>query len=69
MKVLITGGTGFIGSRLAYRCKQRGDEVVILAQVNTAAEKENTGELKQQGFNIVVGGVTEKDKVERRGIY
>ena len=65
MKVLITGGTGFIGSRLAYRCKQRGDEVVILAQVNTAAEKENTDELKQQGFNIVVGGVSEKDKVDQ----
>ena len=59
MKVLITGGTGFIGSRLAFRCKQRGDEVVILAQVNTQAEKENTDELEKQGFTIVIGGVAE----------
>lgn len=63
MKVLITGGTGFIGSRLAYRCKQRGDEVVILAQVNTPAEKQNTEELQQKGFSVVVGGVTDKEKV------
>ena len=56
MKVLITGGTGFIGSRLAYRCQQRGDDVVILAQVNTQAEKENTEELEKQGFTVVIGG-------------
>lgn len=65
MKVLITGGTGFIGSRLAYRCKQRGDEVVILAQVNTQAEKENAEELERRGFSIVIGGVAEKEKVEQ----
>ncbi len=63
MKVLITGGTGFIGSRLAYRCKQRGDEVAILAQVNTPAEKHNTEELQRQGFTVVVGGVMDKEKV------
>ncbi|MBT8294670.1 MAG: NAD(P)-dependent oxidoreductase [Ignavibacteriaceae bacterium] len=63
MKVLITGGTGFIGSRLAYRCKQRGDEVVILAQTNTPAEKQNTEELQRQGFTVVVGGITDKEKV------
>ncbi len=65
MKVLITGGTGFIGSRLAGRCKQRGDEVVILAQVNTQAEKENTGALEQQGFTMVIGGVGDKEKVQQ----
>jgi nucleoside-diphosphate-sugar epimerase len=63
MKVLVTGGTGFIGSRLARRCKQRGDEVVVLAQVNTQAEKENTDELKAEGISIINGGVAEKEKV------
>jgi len=65
MKVLITGGTGFIGSRLAYRCKERGDDVVILAQVNTPAEKENAERLESEGFTVVIGGVGDRDKVDR----
>ena len=65
MKILITGGTGFIGSRLAVRCKQRGDDVVILAQVNTPAEKENTAELEKQGFTMVIGGVDDKAVVAK----
>ncbi len=63
MKVLVTGGTGFIGSRLVQRCKQRGDDVVILSQVNTQAEKENAQELESQGFSIVNGSVIDKEKV------
>ncbi len=65
MKVLITGGTGFIGSRLAYRCRERGDAVVILAQVNTPAERENAQQLKSDGFDIVEGGVGDESVVER----
>lgn len=65
MRVLITGGTGFIGSRLALRCHQRGDEVVILAQVNTAAEQANTTALQKLGFTIVVGSVGDKAAVQK----
>jgi nucleoside-diphosphate-sugar epimerase len=63
MKVLITGGTGFIGSRLAYRCRERGDVVVVLAQINTPAEKENTDELESQGINVVIGSLGDRDKL------
>ena len=31
-RVLITGGTGFIGSHLARDCLSRGDEVTVLAR-------------------------------------
>jgi len=65
MKVLVTGGTGFIGSRLVQRCRDRGDEVVILSQVNTPAEKENTGELELQGFRVVIGSVLDAEKVRQ----
>lgn len=65
MKVLITGGTGFIGSRLACRCQQRGDDVVILAQENTNAEKDNLEKLRRDGFTIVLGSVIELEKVRQ----
>jgi nucleoside-diphosphate-sugar epimerase len=64
MKVLITGGTGFIGSRLVYRCRERGDDVVVLAQLNTPAEKENAAELESQGIRIVSGSLGDKGRVE-----
>ena len=63
MKVLITGGTGFIGSRLAYRCRERGDDVVVLAQLNTPAEKQNTDELESKGIKVVIGDLGDKDKL------
>jgi UDP-glucose 4-epimerase len=37
MRVLITGGAGFIGSHLAERCLERGDEVIILDDLSTGA--------------------------------
>ena len=37
MKVLITGGAGFIGSHLAERCLERGDEVCIIDDLSTGA--------------------------------
>jgi len=35
MKVLITGGAGFIGSHLADACISRGDEVFVLDDLST----------------------------------
>jgi UDP-glucose 4-epimerase len=37
MKILITGGAGFIGSHLAERLLSRGDEVVILDDLSTGS--------------------------------
>lgn len=59
MRSLITGGTGFIGSRLALRLLGDGHEVRILAQENTAAEQENRAEVEEAGAEIVLGSVTE----------
>ncbi len=37
MRVLITGGAGFIGSHLSERCLERGDEVHIIDDLSTGA--------------------------------
>ena len=37
MRILITGGAGFIGSHLADACIQRGDEVFVLDDLSTGS--------------------------------
>lgn len=63
MKVLITGATGFIGSRLALRSIQQGHSVVALGQTNTDAERSNLQVLEQAGVRVVLGSVADEDKI------
>jgi len=62
-KILITGGTGFIGSRLALACAERGENVRVFAQRNTAAERQNCQQLQQHRVAIVEGSVTDPGAV------
>ena len=55
MKLLITGGTGFIGSRLALRARRDGRGVVVAGQVNTDAERDRLQELQAAGVEVVQG--------------
>jgi nucleoside-diphosphate-sugar epimerase len=63
MKITITGGTGFIGSRLALKSREMGHNVTVLAQVNTPAEENNLSELKANNVQFIVGAVTDENKV------
>ncbi len=63
MNALITGGTGFIGSRLALNLLQRGDSVRIYGQLNTPAEKENARLLQTKGAEVRIGSMTDKAQV------
>jgi nucleoside-diphosphate-sugar epimerase len=63
MKVFITGGTGFIGSRLALRSHEAGHQVTVLGRVNNAAEEANRQLLASSGIGVVLGSVTEHDVV------
>lgn len=61
MNVLITGGTGFIGSRLGLRCLAGGHSVRILGQENTPAESANRKLLEEKGARILLASVTRKE--------
>jgi len=63
VNVLVTGGTGFIGSRLALRCAARGDGVRVLAQENTEAELSNRDALEAAGVEVFLGSVTDPQAV------
>jgi len=59
MDLLITGGTGFIGSRLAAIRAGRGDRVTVLGQANTPAEDANVARLREVGVRVVNASVTD----------
>lgn len=63
MKVLITGGTGFIGSRLALKCLEKNMEVTVLGQENTPAEIENKREIENKGANVYLTSVSDKEEI------
>jgi nucleoside-diphosphate-sugar epimerase/2-polyprenyl-3-methyl-5-hydroxy-6-metoxy-1,4-benzoquinol methylase len=63
MQVLITGGTGFIGSRLALKLLERGNSVHVLGLENTKAEAENRKLIEERGAKVTLGSVTDRDTV------
>ena len=52
MKTVITGATGFIGSRLALHCAAEGLEVRALGRRQGAVERENAAELERQSVAL-----------------
>ncbi len=58
MTVMITGGTGFIGSRLALECLNRGHAVKVLGQENTSAESVNRKFVEDRGGRVILESVT-----------
>ncbi|MCH8042345.1 MAG: NAD(P)-dependent oxidoreductase [Planctomycetes bacterium] len=65
MKMLITGGTGFIGCRLALSAIGEGHAVRVFTQANNPAEEANAKLLQDQGVEVVLGSVTDIDAVRR----
>lgn len=62
MRAFVTGATGFIGSRVAQRLRQRGDDVVALVR-----SPQKAGPLRQLGCEIVEGDLTSAEAI-RQGV-
>lgn len=63
MKILVTGGAGFIGSNLCEALLKRGDEIVCLDNFSTG-RIENIMPLSRdypQSFNLIVGDIRNMD--------
>lgn len=61
MKVLITGGAGFIGSNLCELLLEKGYEVVCLDNFSTGHRKNIEGWLQQPGFELIEGDIRDPE--------
>jgi UDP-glucose 4-epimerase len=60
MRAFITGGAGFIGSHLADRLIQRGDQVIVLDNLSTG-RYENISHLNgNPNFRLVIGSILDE---------
>jgi UDP-glucose 4-epimerase len=60
MSILITGGAGYIGSHMAYRLLDSGEEVVVLDNLSTGVEKN-----LPQNISLVRGDIADQALVSQ----
>ena len=63
MKILVTGGAGFIGSHIAEYLVQRGDDVTVLDNLSTG-KKENLAKINDK-INFVNGDIRDYKLLEK----
>jgi len=59
VRVFITGGTGYVGQRIALQCQTAGHDVVVLSRPNT------TRPISMSGIEVVHGDIFDKDSLQR----
>ena len=64
MRVLVTGGAGFIGSHFAKQLAAAGDEVVVLDKLTYSG---NPANLEGAGVELVVGDICDAEAVAEAG--
>jgi dihydroflavonol-4-reductase len=61
VRLLVTGGTGFIGSHLAEEGRRRGAEVVVLGLTGRPEEQANAELLSRIGVEVIPGSITDAE--------
>ena len=64
MRVLVTGGAGFIGSNFAKKAKQQGWDVTIFDNLSTG-HKSTIDELEKLGIRVIIGDIRDRDLVSK----
>lgn len=65
MRILVTGGAGFIGSHLCERLVSDGHQVTALDDFSTGVFTNLTTMESSTGFNLIVGSILNKDLLEK----
>ena len=65
MRLLVTGGTGFIGSHLAEEGRRRGAQVAVLGLTERPEEQANAALLSRLGAEVFSGSITDADLCRR----
>jgi nucleoside-diphosphate-sugar epimerase len=65
MRIFLTGGSGFIGSRLAPLAVQTGHSVTVVTPINNAAERARCDALTQAGIKLVIAPLEDSAVIAR----
>jgi UDP-glucose 4-epimerase len=65
VRVLVTGGAGFIGSYLVEALLARGDEVIVLDDLSTGRHENLAAVATDPDLSMVVGSILDRDLVEK----
>ena len=66
LKILITGGAGFIGSNIAKNYIEKGDKVIIFDNLSRNRSQYNLNWLKEIGnFDFIKGDIDDKNQVNK----
>ena len=65
MKLLLTGGTGFIGSRVALEARRQQVDVVVTGLVKHEADELRAAELRRAGIALESGPLQEPEFARR----
>ncbi|MGA2070528.1 MAG: SDR family NAD(P)-dependent oxidoreductase [Sedimentisphaerales bacterium] len=64
MKALVTGGAGFIGSHLAQRLVEDGNEVIVVDNLSTGSLKNIKTLVGKPGFEFIKGDIGDSAAIE-----
>tara|TARA_B100001057_G_C22823236_1_gene940296 strand:- start:207 stop:1163 length:957 start_codon:yes stop_codon:yes gene_type:complete len=63
--ILITGGAGFIGSRITIDLLQKNNKVIVYDNLSTGDKKNLKTVIKKKNFKLVIGDLLNKSKIKK----